>query len=460
MNSSFQSQDKKNGEASGPTVITSRQPFASVGGEKASGGGLLENVRISGGFLDAGQDCDGYRLVYYVGGGGMGHVWLAEDMRLNRSVALKVLDMNQNLQEDIIMRFRGEAQVMALLNHPNIAQIYVFGENPALRIQYIAMEYVDGENVRDRINQRGPLPVTEAVSFALQIAHALGHLERNHVVHRDIKPSNIIVTREKHAKLIDMGLARQFEPGATFLPPEEEENLSPQLQAQKRDLTASGVTLGTFDFISPEQAREPRGVDIRSDIYSLGCTMFYMLTGNPPFAQGGPLQKLLQHQGDAAPDVRRYRPDVPESFQLLIEKAMRKDRMERFQTTEELIAALEKVAEQTGFALPGIMGVYSVAERMPVEKPELPAILDWNVVKGHLTWLVPVVVLGLAVLVLNWLWTPDEAELELPRAPAAAEPLGGPDREETPMETRRVDGPESGPVPVPVPISPTKTVPP
>lgn len=440
MNNSSQNKKPDSG-VSGPTVITSRQPFTPVGGgapgvrvgtDNPGSAGLAGNVSITGNFLEAGQNCDGYQLLHYIGGGGMGHVWLAEDTNLGRPVALKVLDMHQHLQEDIILRFRGEAQIMALLNHPNIAQIYAFGENPALKIQYIAMEFVDGENVRDRVNQRGPLSVAETVSFALQIAHALGHLERNHVVHRDIKPSNILVTAEKHAKLIDMGLARQFESETAFMPPEEDENLSPQLQAQRRDLTASGVTLGTFDFISPEQAREPRGVDIRSDIYSLGCSIFYMLTGSPPFAQGGPLQKLLQHQGDAPPDVRRFRPEVPVSFQNLIEKAMRKDRAQRFQDTEELVAALEKVAEETGFALPGIMGVYSVAERMPAEKEEIPLILDWNVVKEHLAWLVPTVILVLSIFLLHWLWTPSEEDLELPPAPAGLEQPAFPEGESPP----------------------------
>ena len=160
---------------------------------------------------------------------------------------------------------------------------------------YIAFEYIEGETIRQRVERSGPLPVAEAVDIALQIAHALVHASRRGVVHRDIKPSNIVLTPQGRAKLVDMGLARRFERGSDH------------------GLTQTGMTLGTFDYIGPEQAREPRNVDVRSDLYSLGCTLFHMLTGRPPFPGGTVLQKLIQHQEEAPADVRTLNRPCPMS---------------------------------------------------------------------------------------------------------------------------------------------------
>ena len=150
--------------------------------------------------------------------------------------------------------------------------------------------------IRQRVERSGPLPVAEAVDIALQIAHALVHASQRGVVHRDIKPSNIILTPQGRAKLVDMGLARRFE------------------RDGDHGLTQTGMTLGTFDYISPEQARDPRDVDVRSDLYSLGCTLFHMLTGRPPFPGGTVLQKLIQHQEEPPADVRTMNPAVPSSW--------------------------------------------------------------------------------------------------------------------------------------------------
>src|SRR5262249_31314007 len=148
-------------------------------------------------------------------------------------------------------------------------------------------EFIEGVNLRQLVEERGPLSVMEAINYTLQVAAALVHAAERGVVHRDIKPSNIIITPRGRAKLVDMGLARRFERGGA-----------------DEGLTQSGMPLGSFDYISPEQARDPRDVDVRSDLYSLGCTMYHMLTGQPPFADGTVLQKLLQHQEEPPPDVR------------------------------------------------------------------------------------------------------------------------------------------------------------
>ena len=147
----------------------------------------------------------------------------------------------------------------------------------------------------------GPMQVGDVLNVGLQIAGALTHSWEREVVHRDIKPSNILIAHDGLAKLVDMGLARLE-----------------YLGQNEHDETATGVTLGTFDYISPEQARNPRDADIRSDIYSLGCTLFFMLTGRPPFPEGNVLQKLLAHQSEPAPDVRELRPDVPDMLASVI----------------------------------------------------------------------------------------------------------------------------------------------
>ncbi len=152
------------------------------------------------------------------------------------------------------------------------------------------------------------------INVGVQIAQGLAHAASCGVVHRDIKPSNIILTPDGTAKLVDMGLARNF-----F-----------QQSSPASELTQAGVTLGTFDYISPEQALDPRDADVRSDIYSLGCTLYHAITGQPPFSKGSALQKILQHQNDSVPDPRRWVPDLPESIVSVLNKMLAKDPKDRY----------------------------------------------------------------------------------------------------------------------------------
>ena len=216
---------------------------------------------------------------------------------------------------------RGSA---AWLDHPNIARAHYVGEDRGLR--YIVFEYIHGTNLRDLFYEQGPMQVGDVLNVGLQIAGALTHSWEREVVHRDIKPSNILIAHDGLAKLVDMGLARLE-----------------YLGQNERDETATGVTLGTFDYISPEQARNPRDADIRSDIYSLGCTLFFMLTGRAPFPDGNVLQKLLAHQSEPAPDVREIRPDVPDMLANVIATMLAKQPDERFQTPLDLTAAARVV---------------------------------------------------------------------------------------------------------------------
>ena len=291
-----------------------------------------------------------------IGAGGMGAVFRALDTRLQRVVALKVLSPAQSRDRAAVLRFENEAQAAARLDHENIARVHYFGEDRGL--YFIAFEYVTGQNVRDLIARTGRLPVADAVNYVLQIATALRHTASAGVVHRDIKPSNIIIAPNGRAKLVDLGLARKL------------------AAEPEGDLTVAGTTLGTFDYISPEQARDPRNVDVRSDIYSLGCTLYHMLTGGPPYSSGTVLQKLLDHQSGQAPDPREINPQVPPALSAICRKMMAGDARERFATPDELIRELAVVAAGLGLRpLPTDGYLWS----KPVGKPA-PRL------RSHLVW--------------------------------------------------------------------------
>ena len=286
-------------------------------------------VSVTTQLLPPGTPLGHYVIKRYIGGGGMGQVYLASDEALDRDVAIKVLTQQRSSDMAIVARFMNEAKSAARLNHEHIAQVYFAGETAG--VPFIAFEYVEGTNVRVMIEEHDVFPLPQALNYLLQIAHALAHAAAHGVIHRDVKPSNILITREGRAKLIDMGLARLLDTSEA-----------------RGDLTASGVTLGTFDYISPEQARDPRNADIRSDIYSLGCTFFFMLAGRPPFPEGTVLQKLLQHQGDAPPDIRSFQPTIPPEIAFLIQKMMAKEPKQRFQNPTLLIDALTEAARRLG----------------------------------------------------------------------------------------------------------------
>ena len=289
-----------------------------------------------------------FEITRFLGQGGMGRVYEAKDTALDRPVAVKVLHYHQAQDEATVARFLHEARLAARLNHEHIAQVYFYGQEKG--IPYIAFEFVQGENLRKYVDEHGVLSLENAVIFLLQIADALAHAANNGVTHRDVKPSNIIITPNQKAKLIDMGLARALHSDN----PEE-------------DLTVSGITLGTFDYMSPEQAFNPRDADVRSDIYSLGCTFYFMLSGRPPYSDGKGVQKLILHQRQEVPDIRQQVPEIPESVAAILRKMMEKDPNDRYQTPEELIADLRSVGEQLGlFQADGGL----VAAELPPAKEE------------------------------------------------------------------------------------------
>ena len=293
-----------------------------------------------------GQRLNHFLLEEFIGGGGMGAVFRAHDEQLDRTVAIKVIPfVGDDL--DLKRRFRNEAQSAAKLDHPQIAKVFDVGTDDDWH--YIVFEYIQGINIRDFVQREGVLSVDESVYFTCQLADALGHASERGIVHRDIKPSNVLIGENNAIKLVDMGLARS-------------DNLD-----LSEDMTASGVTLGTFDYISPEQANDPRDADLRSDIYSLGCTLYFMLAGEPPYPGGTMLQKLIHHGKSPPPDVRIKNELVSSDLSAVIQKMLGKRPEDRYQTAQHLVADLHEVArreglgrvESLGFVAPPIRGPWA-----------------------------------------------------------------------------------------------------
>ncbi len=258
-----------------------------------------------------------YQIVRQLGAGGMGTVYLAVDSQLKRTIALKVLPKERTENDTLVRRFEAESQAAAQLKHENIVTVYDAG-----RIDghlYIALEFVEGTDVHELVAKRGPLPLKRSVNYVKQIAHALEHLHKRGFVHRDIKPSNILVTREGLAKLTDMGLARAVD------------------ESLESNITREGTTVGTVDYMAPEQARDSQSADIRSDIYSLGCTWYQMLTGEPPFPTGSVTNKLYSHISKPRPDPRALNRSIPEEVVAILHRMMARKADDRYQTPNELL---------------------------------------------------------------------------------------------------------------------------
>ena len=325
---------------------TSRRLFPNFGRARSvPDSSLLTDVRSgSSSSIEMTHGVNGVCLEHFkierqIGTGGMATVFYAEDTKLTRPVALKVLSPILSQDEITVHRFRNEAKACANLDQENIARVYYIGEDAGLH--FIAFEFVKGKTIRDLIREQGQLDPLHAINYTLQIAFALLHMSKFQVIHRDIKPSNILVTESQKAKLVDLGLARRVLPeGST-------------------DLTVAGTTLGTFDYLPPEQAKDPRKVDVRSDIYALGCTLYHMLAGQVPYPEGNNYQKVNNHQKQTPPCLRQLNPRVPPELETIVLRMMAKHPDQRYQSPESLIDDLTRLATEQGVPMRAESVIYT-----------------------------------------------------------------------------------------------------
>jgi serine/threonine protein kinase len=267
-----------------------------------------------------------YEILDVIGFGGMGQVFRAVHRRMDRVVALKVLSQQTTASLDALQRFQREVKAGAKLTHPNIVTAYDAGEHDG--VHYLVMEYIEGITLARRVRGYGPLPVAEAVDCIRQAARGLEHAHGKGVIHRDIKPANLLVNSAGTVKILDLGLAR--------LRPRP----SAGQTAESEGLTQVGVTLGTADYMAPEQALDASRADHRADIYSLGGTLHYLLTGRPLYSGDSSTQRLLAHRESPIPSLRASRPEVTEGLDTIFQRLVAKKPEDRFSSMSDVIAAL------------------------------------------------------------------------------------------------------------------------
>ncbi|MHC4876962.1 MAG: protein kinase domain-containing protein [Planctomycetota bacterium] len=276
-----------------------------------------------------------YDVENLIGRGGMGDVYKARHRVMDRTVALKVINRELVRKPDAVDRFQREVKAAARLSHPNIVTAH--DAEQAGDTHFLVMEYVDGVDLSRLVKDRGALPIAEACDYTRQAAVGLQHAHEQGMVHRDIKPHNLMLTAGGTVKILDFGLA-SLAPAAST---------DSESTATRTDLTAAGEVMGTPDFISPEQAQSARDADIRSDIYSLGATLYFLLSGQPPFAEGSVMHKLQSHAQDEPESLESLRDDVPADLGAFISKVMAKNPDERFQTPAEVAGALESILQSS-----------------------------------------------------------------------------------------------------------------
>ena len=255
-----------------------------------------------------------------IGAGGMGQVYKAYHHRMNREAAIKLLPPEMVSDQSAIQRFHREAQAAARLSHPNIVMTYDAGEMRG--VHYLVMEFIDGVDFSKLVKTRGPMPVSKAITYILQAAEGLQYAHEKGIIHRDIKPHNILLGLRGTVKILDMGLARFDE------------------TAGEDSLTETGTIMGTLDYMSPEQALDTRDVDARTDIYSLGCTLFFLLGGRPPFHADTAMKKLLAHRESPIPSLRDANKTVSAALDSVFQIMMAKRPDDRFSSMEDVITGL------------------------------------------------------------------------------------------------------------------------
>jgi eukaryotic-like serine/threonine-protein kinase len=289
-----------------------------------------------------------YRLESKLGSGGMSTVYLALDEVLDRPVAIKLLHREISEEADQLERFRREARAAARLSHPNLVGVIDAGEDDGR--PYIVFEYIEGRTLKRRIQEEGPLPVDEAVAYAIEIGRGLTAAHARKLVHRDVKPQNVLIDPDGRAKVTDFGIARSLE---------------------SKGLTATGRVLGTTDYVSPEQAMG-EDVDERSDVYSLGVVLYEMLTGDVPFRAETQVGVAMKHVNQPMPDVQAKRPEVSAAVASVVDRATTKDPRDRYTTVAQMVRDLEQTLEVEAARRGGTSGeATSVLDSVPSSRRRL-----------------------------------------------------------------------------------------
>ena len=310
-----------------------------------------------------------YVLLERLGEGGMGQVFKANNRKLGKVVALKLIRKDRIDSPDALRRFHREIEAAAQLDHPNIVRALDAGE--ADGAHFFAMEYVAGTDLEKQVRRHGPLPLGAACAYIRQAALGLQHAHERGMVHRDIKPSNLLLDLQTGSvRILDMGLAR--------LSADRDEDRGP-----RSTLTREGVVMGTLDYLAPEQAEDSHGVDIRADLYSLGCTLYFLLTRQAPFAEARNLDKLYLHRFVAPRPVETIRPEVPPGLSVLLRKLLAKRPEERYQTPAELADALAswdgRDVTAPGAALPPLLPAPAVVPPpLPSSEEAHDTAVNWS----------------------------------------------------------------------------------
>ena len=282
-----------------------------------------------------------YRIVSKIGAGGMGEVYLAQDMRLDRKVALKILPADVASNRDRMERFIREAKSAAALSHPNIAQIFEIGEHDGTH--FIAMEFVEGVTLREKIH-RERTELRKLLRYLQHVAEGLAKAHSAGIVHRDLKPDNIMITHDGHAKVLDFGLAKLIEPQLADANAGDHDNVATAIMKQQ---STPGVIMGTVGYMSPEQAQgQTKEIDQRSDIFSFGCILFEATTGKKPFEGDSIVKSLHSLIYEPAPQIKDLNPTAPADLQRIIRRCLAKDKEQRYQSIKEVAIELKELRRE------------------------------------------------------------------------------------------------------------------
>ncbi|MDA0808609.1 MAG: serine/threonine-protein kinase [Planctomycetota bacterium] len=439
--------------------VLSPDEFASVSDSVASGDPTMEPRQLASRLVSEGKLTeyqasallkvepelliDKYLILDLIDVGGMGMVFKAIHRTMNRVVAVKMISRQMLGSVDLVKRFQREVRVAATLEHPNIVRAYDADETRG--VNFLVMEYVRGDNLSRIVRTSGPLPLDKAVDCIRQAAVGLQHAHERGIVHRDIKPGNLLLSDQGVVKILDLGLAH-IDESLSQNPAEDAENDSGRPYVSRTELTAAGTVLGTASFMAPEQSLDAHLVDFRSDIYSLGCTLYYLLTGDTPYTGSTVFKVFVEHREADVPSLRDKRPDVPDSLDAVFHRMVAKKPEERFQSIAEFLVALDdcrialpvRDAKKTDLVATSAAGEARAGDSDTSRPPSAveQTVPQKRMAASRLLWVVSVVAV-VALVAINWAdRDADVVELPLPNNGNAVA-----SRSETPTpDPRLVDG--------------------